>query len=113
MKRILIMVLRNILLVPYMWCKLCYHASHPDKYTEEQQYKMLGLLPCGPTRAGMSISMSMEKKIFRKKMDSCFSRIIRDYMMFLQWWKRVRSRFPWWRKRKWPMFLFSSRCSPV
>lgn len=41
MKRILIMVLRNILLVPVMWVKLCYHASHVEKYTEEQHYKML------------------------------------------------------------------------
>ena len=35
MKRIIMMVLRNILLVPWMWAKLCYHASHVDKYTEE------------------------------------------------------------------------------
>ena len=35
------MVMRNILLVPFMWIKLCYHASHVDKYTEEQHYKML------------------------------------------------------------------------
>ena len=35
------MVFRNILLVPFMWCKLCYYASHVDKYTEEQHYKML------------------------------------------------------------------------
>ena len=41
MKRILMMVFRNILLVPYMWIKLCYHASHVDKYTEEENYKML------------------------------------------------------------------------
>ena len=40
MKRILIMVLRNIILVPFMWVKLCYHASHVQKYTEEQHYKM-------------------------------------------------------------------------
>ena len=36
MKRIIMMVLRNILLVPWMWAKLCYHASHVDKYTEER-----------------------------------------------------------------------------
>ena len=35
------MVLRNIILVPFMWVKLCYHASHVQKYTEEQHYKML------------------------------------------------------------------------
>ena len=41
MKRILYMVLRNIILVPFMWIKLCYHASHVNKYTEEQHYKKL------------------------------------------------------------------------
>ena len=41
MKRILIMVLKNFFLVPYMWCKLCYYASHIEKYTEEERYNML------------------------------------------------------------------------
>lgn len=35
------MVFRNILLVPFMWCKLCYYAAHVDKYTEKQRYEML------------------------------------------------------------------------
>jgi 1-acyl-sn-glycerol-3-phosphate acyltransferase len=41
MKRILLMVFRNILLVPFMWIKLCYYASHVDKYTIEQRYELL------------------------------------------------------------------------
>ena len=41
MKRIMLMVAYNILLIPYMWFKLCYYASHVDKYTEEQRYKVL------------------------------------------------------------------------
>ena len=41
MKRILLMVFRNILIVPFMWCKLCYYASHADKYTDEQHFEML------------------------------------------------------------------------
>lgn len=41
MKRIMLMVAYNILLVPYMWFKLCYYASHVDKYTEEERYKLL------------------------------------------------------------------------
>ena len=41
MKRIMLMVAYNILLVPYMWFKLCYYGSHVDKYTEEQRYKVL------------------------------------------------------------------------
>ena len=41
MKRILLMVFRNILIVPFMWIKLCYMAARPDKFTEEQHRKML------------------------------------------------------------------------
>ena len=41
MKRILLMVFRNILLVPFMWCKLCYVAAHADKYPEQERYDML------------------------------------------------------------------------
>lgn len=41
MKRILLMVFRNILLVPFMWIKLCYMAARPDKFTDEQHRKML------------------------------------------------------------------------
>ena len=38
------MVMRNIILVPFMWICLCYHASHVDKYTEEEHYKMLSFI---------------------------------------------------------------------
>ncbi len=41
MKRIRYMVFRNLILVPIMWIKLFYYASHVEKYTEEQHYKML------------------------------------------------------------------------
>ena len=34
MKRILLMVFRNLWFVPWAWCKLCYRASHTDKYTD-------------------------------------------------------------------------------
>lgn len=44
MRRILFMVFRNIWLVPYMWCKLCYYAAHVDKYTEEQRYQLLRMI---------------------------------------------------------------------
>ena len=41
MNRIIMMVFRNLFLVPYMWIRLCYHASHVDKYKEEQHYELL------------------------------------------------------------------------
>lgn len=36
MKRILFMMLRNILYLPWTWIKLCYHSHHVDKYTEAE-----------------------------------------------------------------------------
>lgn len=41
MKRIILMVLRNLFFVPYGWFKLCWYASHVDRYTEKERYKML------------------------------------------------------------------------
>ena len=35
------MVLRNIILVPYMWIRLCWHATHVDKYTLSEHFKIL------------------------------------------------------------------------
>ena len=52
MKRILFMVLRNIFAVPYMWCRLCYHASHVDKYTEEEQYDLLSIIVSRANKGG-------------------------------------------------------------
>lgn len=41
MKRIILMILRNILFLPVYWIKLCYYASHIDKYTDEYINKFL------------------------------------------------------------------------
>lgn len=41
MKRILLMVFRNLYLVPFMWIKLCYRAAHADNYTDYEHYKFL------------------------------------------------------------------------
>ena len=52
MKRILLMVFRNLILVPFMWCKLCYYAHHVDKYTKEQHYKMLKYIVLRANKGG-------------------------------------------------------------
>lgn len=52
MTRILLMVLRNIFLLPWMWCKLCYHASHTTKYSEEQQHKLLKFIVLRANKGG-------------------------------------------------------------
>lgn len=53
MKRILLMVFRNILLVPYMWIKLCHRAAHPENYTLEEHVKFLKWIVFVPTKAEM------------------------------------------------------------
>ena len=52
MKRILLMVFRNLWFVPWAWCKLCYRASHTDKYTEEEHYKMLRYITYRANKGG-------------------------------------------------------------
>lgn len=51
------MVFRNIFLVPYMWIKLCYYASHVDKYSEEKRFAMLRFIT---TRANKGGNVSIE-----------------------------------------------------
>ena len=52
MKRIIFMVIRNILLVPYMWIKLCYYASHVDNYPEITRFKLLKYIVKRANKAG-------------------------------------------------------------
>ena len=52
MKRILMMVLRNLYLVPYGWIRLCYRAAHADKYTEEDMYAFLRWIDLRANRGG-------------------------------------------------------------
>lgn len=52
MKRILMMVIRNIVLVPYAWICLCYRASHVDKYSEENMYSFLRWIDLRANRGG-------------------------------------------------------------
>ena len=56
MKRILLMVFRNILFVPFAWIKLCYHAHHAEKYTEEEHYKMLQFI-CHRANKGGNVTI--------------------------------------------------------
>lgn len=57
MKRILMMVFRNIWRVPFMWIKLCYYASHVDKFTPEQHWKLLKYIV---TRANIGGNVSIK-----------------------------------------------------
>lgn len=52
MKRIAMMLIRNIIFLPIMITKLFYHASHVDKYTDEQHDKMLKYIVMRANKGG-------------------------------------------------------------
>ena len=52
MKRIIMMILRNLPLVPFAWCKLCWYASHVDRYTEEKRYALLKMIDGRANKGG-------------------------------------------------------------
>lgn len=52
MKRILLMILRNLYYVPYGWLKLCRYAKHPENYTEQQRYALLKSIDKRAVRGG-------------------------------------------------------------
>lgn len=52
MKRILIMALRNLHLVPYAWIRLCYRAAHVGKYSEDDMYSFLQWIDLHANRGG-------------------------------------------------------------
>ena len=52
MKRIILMVLRNLWFVPYGLIKLYYMAAHVDKYTEEEKFKFVKYIDYRANRGG-------------------------------------------------------------
>lgn len=46
------MVLRNIILVPYMWIRLCWHATHVDNYTLAEHFKILRYIVAHANKGG-------------------------------------------------------------
>ena len=83
MKRILLMVFRNLFFVPYGWFKLCWYASHAERYSEEQRYQLLKYVDNRAVKGGNLV-------IFQKKMGLFSFPIIRDYLMYLQSYRCVR-----------------------
>lgn len=52
MKRIMLMVLKNILFVPYWYFQLCYYAKHTDTISEEKKLALLKKIVCHANEAG-------------------------------------------------------------
>lgn len=41
MKRILLIIIKKLLYIPYIWIKLCYYASHVNKYSEKEHCSLM------------------------------------------------------------------------
>lgn len=52
MNRIVTMVLKNLLIVPGAWQKLCRYAKHPEKYSEEEMYRHIQYILKRAVRGG-------------------------------------------------------------
>ena len=52
MKRILLMILRNLYYVPYAWLKVSWYAAHMEKYSEEERYALLKEIDNRAIRSG-------------------------------------------------------------
>ena len=93
MKRILLMVLRNLWFVPYGWFKLCYTAAHVEKYTEEERYQVLKMIDRRANIGGRITIDAYGVENIPSRMDLCFFRTIRGYMMCWRYSKSAHVRF--------------------
>ena len=67
MERIIMMVIRNILRVPFLWIKLCYRAAHADKYTDKQHNEMFKYIV---RRANIGGNVTIiQQKLAKKQVD--------------------------------------------
>lgn len=41
MRRIILIILKNLLYLPYRWFRLCHYAKHTDDYSEEEKYSLI------------------------------------------------------------------------
>jgi 1-acyl-sn-glycerol-3-phosphate acyltransferase len=41
MKRMLMIIIRKLFYIPHTWIKLCYYASHVNKYSEKEHYSLM------------------------------------------------------------------------
>ena len=106
MKRILLMVFRNIILVPYMWCRLCYHASHTEKYTEEEQYSLLKFIVLRANKGGNVRIEPYGTENIPKESGFMFFPTIRACTMCLLFWRPVQCPFQWSQRRKFRISSF-------
>ena len=52
MKRIILMLLKNLLRLPVYWFKLCQRAKHPENYSAEERFQFLQSVDRQANKAG-------------------------------------------------------------
>lgn len=100
MKRIIMMVLRNLPFIPMAWFKLCWYASHVDNYTEGERYALLKMIDRRANKGGNITIDAHGVENIPEESGFIFIPIIRACMMFLQSWRRVRFPFSVVAKKK-------------
>ena len=68
MKRILLMVLNNLLFVPYWWYQLCSYAKHTDEIPEDKKYALLKKITVHANKGGrVTIEVHGKENIPKEK----------------------------------------------
>ena len=108
MKRILLMVLRNLWFVPYGWFKLCYTAVHVEKYTEDGVenipkqdgfmffpnhqglYDVLAIIEVCPRPFSVVMKKEVANVPFLKQVFACMKAISLDRNDLRQWLQVIK-----------------------
>ena len=83
MLRFIYVILMNLFRAPYIIPKMRKWADHPEKYSEEERYKLVRHVIYLMKRSGKIKTVAYAKRIFQKKVDMLCIRIIRVNMMLL------------------------------
>lgn len=90
MKRIILMVLYNLPFVPYWWWQLCRMAKHPERYTQEERWKVLQKIVRHANKGGRVKIEAHGIENIPQEENFIFFRIIRECLMCWRSWKAVR-----------------------
>ena len=108
------MVLRNIFFVPVYWYKLCYHARHVDKYTEEEHYKLLKYIDHRANTSGnIHIEVHGQENIPEQDGFMFYPNHQGLYDVLAIMGSMPAPVRGSRQKKKWPTYHFSSRYSPA
>ncbi len=83
MLRFIYVILMNLFRAPYIIPKMRKWADHPEKYSEEERYKLVRHVIYLMKRSGKIKTVAYGEENLQKKVDMLCIRIIRVNMMLL------------------------------